>query len=43
MSVPVPAKLPERLISFAVKEVLPKPEAVLPKVTVAVPALRVSV
>ena len=43
MSVPVPPKLPEKLISSAVNEVFPRPEAVLPNVMVAVPALSVSV
>lgn len=43
MSVPVPAKLPARLISLAVNEVFPKPEAVPPNVIVAVPAFKVRV
>ena len=43
MSVPVPAKLPARLISFAVSAVFPRPAAVLLNVMVAVPALSVSV
>ena len=41
VNAPDPAKLPERLISFAVKEVSPSPEAVLPTVIVEVPALSV--